>query len=231
MKDHEHEEETRSIEAGVLGDGAEARSEAPPPTGGLSGWRKAAVWLIGATLLAFVGYRSALGDRWAAAATPADNVPGAPAGASTSTGTFGERTAGEMDPRRGLSASAATARQEPPETSAAAADAAPGTDAVEGTKPGERRADPSGAGSATARTEGEPGSSQAITADGKIILNLATDTELRKLPGIGKARAKAILAERERLGKFRRIEELLRVKGIGRKRLLAIRNKIVLDPG
>ena len=70
-----------------------------------------------------------------------------------------------------------------------------------------------------------------MTADGKIILNLADESELRKLPGIGRARARAILAERERLGKFRRIEELLRVKGIGVKRLRAIRDKVVLDAG
>ncbi len=69
----------------------------------------------------------------------------------------------------------------------------------------------------------------AITPDGRIVLNLATETELRQLPGIGKSRAHAIVEQRERVGRFRRLEDLLRVKGIGPKRLAALRSKLVLD--
>jgi len=53
---------------------------------------------------------------------------------------------------------------------------------------------------------------------GVVNLNTATEVELTRLPGIGPSRAKAILALRARLGgRFRRIEELIRVRGIGRK--------------
>jgi competence protein ComEA len=46
-------------------------------------------------------------------------------------------------------------------------------------------------------------------------LNLASAAELRVLPGIGAKRAEAIVALRQRLGRFRRPGDLLRIKGIG----------------
>jgi competence protein ComEA len=68
-----------------------------------------------------------------------------------------------------------------------------------------------------------------VLADGRIILNLASEEELTKLPGIGPSRARAILALRQRLAKFRAVEDLLRVKGIGRKTLRRIKPNVVLD--
>jgi competence protein ComEA len=65
--------------------------------------------------------------------------------------------------------------------------------------------------------------------DGRIILNVAGEDELTKLPGIGPSRARAILALRQRLSKFRAVEDLLRVKGIGRKTLRRIKPNVVLD--
>jgi competence protein ComEA len=74
-------------------------------------------------------------------------------------------------------------------------------------------------------------SSPGLTADGKVILNLATITDLRKLPGIGQKRAQAILDLRQKLGgRFRKLTDLLRVKGIGVKRLAKLKDKMVLDP-
>lgn len=72
--------------------------------------------------------------------------------------------------------------------------------------------------------------SAAVTADGKIILNLAEASDLRHLPGIGAKRAEAILALRAKLGgRFKRVAELLRVKGIGPKGLKKIEPRVVLD--
>lgn len=75
-----------------------------------------------------------------------------------------------------------------------------------------------------------PPTTGAVTADGKVILNLAAEDDLRKLPGIGPKKAQAILALRTKLGKFTRPEDLLRVKGIGRKKLAKLRPRLLIDP-
>lgn len=56
------------------------------------------------------------------------------------------------------------------------------------------------------------------TPDDPVDLNTARVEDLRRLPGVGAKRAEAILALRARLpgGRFRQIEELLKVKGVGR---------------
>jgi competence protein ComEA len=79
-------------------------------------------------------------------------------------------------------------------------------------------------------TEPPAAPSPAVTADGKIILNLAQASDLRHLPGIGAKRAEAILALRAKLGgRFKRVAELLRVKGIGPKGLAKLEPRVVLD--
>lgn len=69
-----------------------------------------------------------------------------------------------------------------------------------------------------------------VTADGKVVLNLATEEDLKRLPGVGPAKAKAILALRAKLGKFKKVDDLLRVKGIGRKKLSRLRPLLLVDP-
>jgi competence protein ComEA len=67
------------------------------------------------------------------------------------------------------------------------------------------------------------------SADDPVVLNTAEVSDLRRLPGIGEKRASAILALRERLGRFRAIEDLLKVKGIGRAMLKRLRPLVRLD--
>ena len=74
------------------------------------------------------------------------------------------------------------------------------------------------------------GGSPGITADGKVILNLATAEELTRLPGVGAKRAEAIVRLRERLKRFRRPTDLLRVRGIGVRSLKRLTPHFVLDP-
>lgn len=73
-------------------------------------------------------------------------------------------------------------------------------------------------------------SSPGVTADGKVILNRADAAELRRLPGVGAKRAEAIVLLRQKLGgRFKRVSDLLRVKGIGPKGLKKIEPHVVLD--
>ena len=53
-----------------------------------------------------------------------------------------------------------------------------------------------------------------MLADGRIDLNAASQAELETLPGVGPARAQAIIAERE-TRPFRAPGDLRRVPGIG----------------
>ncbi len=56
------------------------------------------------------------------------------------------------------------------------------------------------------------------TPDDPVDLNTARVDDLRRLPGVGAKRAEAVLALRARLpgGRFKHLEDLLKVKGIGR---------------
>jgi competence protein ComEA len=63
------------------------------------------------------------------------------------------------------------------------------------------------------------------------VLNLAGVDDLEKIPGVGRKKAEAILALRERLGgRFKSLTELTRVRGIKRKFLERMKAHVVLDP-
>jgi competence protein ComEA len=66
-------------------------------------------------------------------------------------------------------------------------------------------------------------------ASGVVNLNTANGDELERLPGIGPTRAKAILELRARIKRFARIEDLMRVKGIGRATFRRLRPLLTLD--
>jgi len=64
--------------------------------------------------------------------------------------------------------------------------------------------------------------------DGKININLASQSELTDLPGIGNVLASRIVDYRRQYGDFSRIEDLRNVSGIGEKRYEAIQDKITI---
>lgn len=57
-------------------------------------------------------------------------------------------------------------------------------------------------------------------------LNTATVDELDALPGVGPSTAQAIVSDREEHGRFERIEDLMRVSGIGEKKFEKLRSAI-----
>jgi competence protein ComEA len=76
---------------------------------------------------------------------------------------------------------------------------------------------------------GEAAPRGRATPDDPVFLNQATLADLRRLPGVGDKRARAILALRDRLQHFQQIEDLLKVKGIGRTSLKKLRPLVRLD--
>lgn len=58
---------------------------------------------------------------------------------------------------------------------------------------------------------------------GVVNINTATADQLQMLPGIGEARAKAVIALRKQNGGFKSADDLLAVKGIGETALQRLR--------
>jgi competence ComEA-like helix-hairpin-helix protein len=69
-----------------------------------------------------------------------------------------------------------------------------------------------------------------VLPDGRVVLNIASEEELCKLPRVGQKRAAAIVALRQRMGRLRSVRDLLRVKGLGLRTLQKIQPLVVLDP-
>lgn len=84
-----------------------------------------------------------------------------------------------------------------------------------------------GAQPARARSGADPPDQgpPTVAEDARININEAAPAELVRLPGVGPTRAEAIVAER-RKRRFRRIEDIMRVPGIGRKTFGRIRGAI-----
>ncbi|MCA9603243.1 MAG: helix-hairpin-helix domain-containing protein [Polyangiales bacterium] len=72
------------------------------------------------------------------------------------------------------------------------------------------------------------GSTEAPTVAGVVNLNTATEAELMALPGVGATRAGAIVAQRKQKP-FARIEDVIRVKGIGRATFRKLRANLAVS--
>lgn len=61
-------------------------------------------------------------------------------------------------------------------------------------------------------------------------INTATVADLQKLPGIGPATASRIVEYRQKNGPFKKIEELMNVRGIGEKSFLKLKPLVNAAP-
>jgi competence ComEA-like helix-hairpin-helix protein len=62
-----------------------------------------------------------------------------------------------------------------------------------------------------------------------IDLNLANVKELQELPGVGPVTAQRIIDMRQKSGRFKRVEDLLAIRGISQKKLDALRPYVTVS--
>jgi competence protein ComEA len=63
---------------------------------------------------------------------------------------------------------------------------------------------------------------------GPVNLNTATVAQLEKLPGIGARTAQLIVEHRQKNGGFKKVEELMNIKGIGEKAFLKLKPMVTV---
>jgi competence protein ComEA len=69
------------------------------------------------------------------------------------------------------------------------------------------------------------------TAVAPVNLNTASVAQLQTLPGIGKSTAERILEYRQKNGGFKKIEDLMNVRGVGEKSFLKLKPLITVAAG
>src|SRR6056297_479419 len=81
------------------------------------------------------------------------------------------------------------------------------------------------------RSPGDTNDSNSSTFSNALVdINIADSKELQALPGIGPVTAEKIITFRQKHGRFSSISELIRIKGIGEKKLEQVRPLISTGP-
>ena len=85
------------------------------------------------------------------------------------------------------------------------------------------------AASTAASAQAKAPSGKAAAAPASVVnLNTATASQIATLPGIGETAAQRIIEYREKNGGFKKVEELMNVKGIGEKSFLKLKPLVTL---
>ena len=82
---------------------------------------------------------------------------------------------------------------------------------------------------ATAQEKGAKAKPAASPA-APVNLNTATVAQLEALPGVGTRTAQLIVEHRQKNGGFKKIEELMNIKGIGEKSFLKLKPMVTVGP-
>jgi len=81
-----------------------------------------------------------------------------------------------------------------------------------------------------AAQESDRPSAAKPTASAPLNLNTATVSQLESLPGIGARTAALIVEYRQKNGGFKKVEELMNVRGVGEKSFLKLKTLITVIP-
>jgi len=81
------------------------------------------------------------------------------------------------------------------------------------------------------RAAGKDAAKETLVEDKgkKVNINTAGKAELMTLKGIGEKKAELIIRDRQERGAFRRIEDIMRIKGIKSKAFQKIKDQIVVS--
>ena len=82
---------------------------------------------------------------------------------------------------------------------------------------------------APAAPETAPAMATETPAAMKVNINTADETALTSVKGVGKSKAKAIIAYREKNGAFKSVDELTKVKGIKEKSLAKFSDQLTVE--
>ncbi len=83
----------------------------------------------------------------------------------------------------------------------------------------------------TAVQDKAPAAKAAPAAVSVVNLNTATAVQIATLPGIGEKTAQRIIEYRDKNGGFKKVEELMNVKGLGEKTFLKLKPLLTVDEG
>jgi len=79
-----------------------------------------------------------------------------------------------------------------------------------------------------AQRSSKPAAAAAVVSNEPINLNTATAAQIATLPGIGPKTADLVVQYRTKNGPFKKIEELMNVRGIGEKSFLKIKDRLTV---
>jgi competence protein ComEA len=80
----------------------------------------------------------------------------------------------------------------------------------------------------SAGAQDKPVKAKAATVTTPVNINTATAGQLEALPGVGAKTARLIVEHRQKNGGFKKVEELMNIKGIGEKSFLKLKPMITV---
>jgi competence protein ComEA len=87
-----------------------------------------------------------------------------------------------------------------------------------------------GLGVAASAAQDASRSSTTSSVMAPVNLNTASVAQLETLPGIGKSTAERILEYRQKNGAFKKVEDLMNVRGVGEKSFLKLKPLVTVAP-